>query len=1758
MNRAIDYRTDFYSLGVTFYEILTGELPFKADDSLELIYCHIAREPLPPHRLNRDVPHAVSSIVMKLLSKNAEDRYQSAYEIKADLEICLTQLLHKKKIERFVAGELDKSGQFVIPQKLYGREREVTTLISAFERVSSGKTEAILVSGYSGIGKSSIVNEVYKPIVKQRGYFCAGKFDQFKRNMPYAALKQAFGLLLRQLLTETPEQIRLWQETLRSRLGTNGKIVANVIPELELIIGSQPEVAQLDPGESQNRFNRVFKEFVGVFARPKHPLVLFLDDLQWADLASLKAIEQVSNDSDCQYLMLIGAYRDNEVEPTHPLMQTIEKINQRCKVNRISLQPLHLNHVEQLIADTLHCKLNYSKNLAELIYHKTGGNPFFIERLLYTLHSEKLLTYDFNYHYWQWDIKQIQAIGITEYNIVELIAKNLQKLPQPTQQVLKLAACIGDRFDLNVLAMVNNKSQSDTAADLWAALQAGMILPLSDAYKIPLVLELETIAVKPYKVTYKFLHDRVQQAAYSLILETDKPHTHRQIGQLLLKQTPAEQIEDNIFDIVNQLNIARETIDEQSEKYRLAELNLIAGKKARAAMAYEAAAKYLNVGIELLPEDSWHIKYQLTLDIYVQAAEAAYITTDFDRAEILTDVVLQQAKTLLEKVSIYKTKIQYCIAQNQMELAIETARAILKQLGVNLPQNPSKLRIFLALMETKFIQGFKEIASLVSLAKMTAPDKLATMQILEAMTPAVYVAMPEMFPLVILTIVKLSLKYGNAPMSTIGYNGYGLIHCAVLGDIDRGYEYGQLCLQLLKKLHLQERQAETYLVFNTFIRHWKESITETLEPLQQGIQSGLEMGNVEESCFCATQYCGYLFLSGEFLELVKQKQTNYIELIEKSKQEVQLIHAKVWGQLVANLRGNSDERCYLTGELFDEATMLPYAIETKNNLAVFAVYLSKTILCYWFKDYTQAVNNSLLSERYIGGVLGSAYIPVRNFYYSLALLAIYPTASRGDRQKYLKQVGSYQKQMRHWATHAPANYQHKYELVKAEIARVLGKHERAAEYYDRAIKNASEFNYLQEESLAAELAAEFYYSQGKEKIAKVYLTDAYYGYFRWGALAKVRDLELKYPQLISQVLPRAITIADPKLTTVRETSTAQFDQLDLSSAIEASQAISSEIVLNNLLSKLMRIVMKNVGAERGLLFLKEEKSLVLTLEKTLETERAISLPDREAVVSLDWPVSIIDYIQNTKETVILNQADTEGLFTNDPDIINRQLKSILGLPLIYKGTLQGIIYLENSLVTSAFNRQHLKILKVLISQVSISIENARLYQNLERQAFYDELTGLANRTVFSRRLSEAITHAALNRQQFAVLFLDLDRFKNINDTLGHTIGDRLLQCFAKRLNSCFRPGDTVARWGGDEFTVLLSKIEQTEDIAKICQRIIETLQQPFCIEEHKFYVRNSIGIAMYPQDGEDSETLVKNADIALYRAKEQGRNQYKFYNSNFNSRNKLLKVENLLYQALENQEFVLYYQPQINVETGKVFGMEALLRWEQPEMGVISPAQFIPLAEETGSIFPIGEWVLRTACAQNKAWQEAGFSPITMSVNLSPRQFQQPTLFSIVASILEETELKPNFLELEITETSIITNINFARDLIGQFQKIGVYVSMDDFGTGYSSLSYLKQLPLDTLKIDRSFVRELRNEPKDIAIISAITAIGQGLNLKIIVEGVETVEQVKLLQSLQCQNMQGYFFSKPLKAEDATKFLTERYLFNLTQGLKKNNESDRS
>ena len=1321
MNRLLDYRTDFYSLGATFYELLTHQLPFAATDAIELVHCHIAKQPVPPRELNPEIPNIVSEIVMKLLAKTAEARYQSTRGLIEDLQNCYDQLQANGVIADFPLGRQDISESFRIPQKLYGREGEIETLLAAFARISSqepattnnqqpttNKREMMLVTGYSGIGKSALVQELYKPITQKRGYFIRGKFDQLQRNIPYYGIVEALRELMRQFLTESETQLGKWRARISTALGGNGQLIIEVIPEVELIIGTQPPVGELPPSETKNRFNLVFQKLIRVLGDRDRPLVIFLDDLQWADLATFQLLESIATDKQARYLFLIGAYRDNEVDAAHPLTVTIDKICQsKTTVNRISLNPLNIEHISHLLADTLHSDRGSVKPLAELAWHKTEGNPFFVNELINTLYSEKILTFARGDRIgWRCDMARIKAIGITD-NVVELMIQKLQKLPATTQRVLPLAACVGNQYELTILSALHQKTATDTFQDILPAIQSGLILAGSDL----VAADSERITSRLLILDYQFSHDRVQQAASFLVPEERQQEIHLQIGRLLLENTRPEDRDAKIFDIVEHLNWGRELVTNRSQRDEIAKLNLQAGEKAKAAAAYQPALKYFRSGLELLTEETWQTQYELMLALSIATVEAEYLNANFEGAMQLSETVRQQAKFLLDKVKLSELKIQFYIMQNQHGAAIDIAIETLPMLGLQIPENPKEIGDRTAAIQKEIDPKIKQISDLASLPDMKDPYQLAALNILTTAGTAAYLTKSPLFPLFIFMRIKLCIEYGNSYLAPQAYSAYGLFLCGTSNNIEDGYEFGKLAVRLLERFHRPQIYVRVICLFNSFIIFWKEAAKKTLESLQTCYQMGVETGDIEYAYYSAMNFVNHQLLVGENLEVVVKNQAEFLEKINYFKMDFFSDAIGIWRTMAIALHLGDRQQDLEIVDGLNIINKIPVWLEKKLTFLVFLGCCCQTIISYLFSQYERAIDAATLGEEHQRGGSSTLYLAQHNFYYSLTMLAHYYRVDAQTKRRYTLKVKANQKTLKSWANSAPENFQNKYDLVEAERARIKGNILQAMELYDRAIIGARKAEYLHEEAIAYERAAEFYLGLGREEIAQNYMSKSHYCYQRWGANAKAKDLETRYPQLISQLATPHLSNSHTITRTSRH-SDGSSAVLDFKTALKASHAISGEILLDRLLNKLMKIIIENAGAQSGSLLLPTDGKWLIeaTVSVDLE-ERNIqkSIPLEE---SNFLPITAINYVVRTRADVVLSDATGEGDFTQDPYIFSRHLKSLLCTPIIKGGNLIAILYLENNLTTGAFTEERLEILRLLSTQAAISLENALLYANL--------------------------------------------------------------------------------------------------------------------------------------------------------------------------------------------------------------------------------------------------------------------------------------------------------------------------------------------------------------------------------------------------------------------------------------------------------------
>jgi predicted ATPase/class 3 adenylate cyclase/GAF domain-containing protein/tRNA A-37 threonylcarbamoyl transferase component Bud32 len=1410
MNRALDYRTDFYSLGVTFYELLTGKLPFETEDALELVHWHIARQPIPAHEIEPRIPLILSQIVSKLMAKNAENRYQTAAGLKHDLDKCLVQLQETDSIEEFELATRDITDRFLIPEKLYGRESEVDNLLAAFERVSTGSAEMMLVAGFSGIGKTAVVNEVHKPIARQRGYFIKGKYDQFQRNIPFSAFVQAFRELMGQLLSESDAQLQTWKTRILTAVGDSGQVLIEVIPELERIIGPQSPALELSGSAAQNRFNLLMEKFVQVFTTAEHPLVMFLDDLQWADSASLKLLQLLMQDRG--HLLVLGAYRDNEVSAAHPFMLTVDEIvKSGAVVNTITLQPLSLADLNQLVADTLICDLYLAGPLTELVYQKTNGNPFFSTQFLKSLYEAGQIIFDppvppLSKGGWQCDIAQARLTHASD--VVEFMAAQLQKLPAQTQDVLKLAACIGAQFDLDTLAIVREELPEQTASALWKALQEGLILLIAEGYNF-----LQTDDLSPTESvansTYKFLHDRVQQAAYSLIPDDKKKATHLKIGQLLLQNYSDIEKEEKLFDIVGHLNQGIELINQLSEREALAQLNLAAGCKARSSTAYAAANMYLQMGVELLTPQCWQTQYELTLNLYVAAAEIAYLNGDFDGMEERAAQVLQKAQTILDRVKIYEIQIAAQTAQSKVLETIAVARDALLQLGIELPAEPDEALIGKALQALAGQLSGRKIEELVDLPVMTNPQTQAAMQLSGMLFPPIFQGMPGLLPLLSSTMVSLSLQFGNAPASTVGYAMHGMVLCAFLEEVEIGYSFGQLALSLLDRFNVPEFKSIILLLFGGWIQHRQEALLATIPTLKEGYRLGMETGDFVDAGY-NIYICFYTHLfAGVELDSWEAEIAGYRTLMAQLKQYSAGVYLDMIQQTVQNLRETRIRPDFLIGSAYDETVMIPKHYQDNEFTAIACACIYKLLLAYCYGNYTAALDHITQVKQYVMGVSGSAFVPIFHFYAALTHLALFPAQPAIEQTEILGLVETHQSTLQKWGQNAPMNYLHKWHLVEAERQRVLGNKAEAIEMYDRAISGAQENKYTNDEALANELAAKFYWEWGKTKVAQAYMFEAYYCYVEWGATAKVTDLETRYPQLFAVTQP----IRNNTNTTVAMTTTGPGNHLDITTVMKASQAISGEILLDKLLSSLMKILIENAGAQRGYLILSSQGQLLIEAEGTINSQQVTVLQSIPVETCQELSSAIVNYVARTQESVVLDDAVQEGQFTNDPYIQKHQPKSILCVPLINQSQIVSIVYLENNLTAGAFTPERVELLKVLSGQAAISIQNSKLYTEVrENETRLAQLNKAYERFVPHQFLQflekSSIIDVELGDQvqlEMSVLFSDIRDFTTLSETMTPEDNFKFINSYLSRMEPVINENKGfIDKYIGDAIMALFS------------------------------------------------------------------------------------------------------------------------------------------------------------------------------------------------------------------------------------------------------------------------------------------------------------------------------------------------------------------
>ncbi|WP_437663285.1 trifunctional serine/threonine-protein kinase/ATP-binding protein/sensor histidine kinase [Sorangium sp. So ce1182] len=1306
MNRPIDYRTDYYSFGVSLYELLTGRLPFAADDVLELVHAHIARRPPSPRALNPAVPEVVADIVLRLMAKSADDRYQSARGIRADLTGCLEQLRQRGAIAAFPLARHDRSERFHLPQKLYGRDAEVGQLMAAFERANQGAV-LMVVSGYAGVGKSALIHEVYRPLTARRGRFIAGKLDQYHSDAPYAALAQALHALVEQILTESEERLAAFRARALQALGERARVLIDVCPSLELVLGRQPDVAALPPTEARQRFSQAVRDFIAAVATPDHPLCIFFDDLQWANLDALKLLEELLSTAQDLPLFVIGSYRDNEVTDAHPVALAVRAIEaQGTRVERLSLAPLSPGDVTAMVADALDAAPGDAAPLAELLLSRTAGNPFFVRAFLTSLYADGLI--ERSADSFRWDLDRIRQRGITD-NVVELMVGRVRQLPPATQGLLKVAGCLGGVFDLGTLAIVAERPVEEVGRDLWSAAAEGLLIPID-----PVSSAVEMAAGGP-GIRCRFAHDRIQQAVISMVDDEVGPRFYRDVGGRLLRSATAEELTHRLFDVVGLLNQGRAAIEEPGEVAELERLNLQAARRALEAGAGRQALVYGLAGIGLLGEHDWSDAYELARDLHLIAAEAAFSHGDFEAMQGLCDAVRPRMRGVLDEVELLRLEGQAHYSQHRLADAIRTHLEALRRLDVELPESPAPEDVERELGETAAALGDRPIEDLVDLPECGDPIDRARMVILNQVINISAIAGTPLCPVAIGRLVRMSLSSGLVPQSSFGFAYYAL---TVLrrDEIEAAYRVARLALRLADRMANKEFRSQTYLYGGFHALHVKVPLRELAPMFLEAYGSALEAGTPFHAAGAAETFCVTRFLAGDDLAMLASDMEQYAHVIEKLRQAMVLGWHQIYLQTVLNLRGKTSDQVVLAGPVYVEAERLPAQRAAGDIGALFNHHFCKTLLCYLFGEHEQAASIAEAASPYFVVAETCAMAAPWALLESLAHLAVHDHADAGARERIGALVERNIVKLEKWREHCPATYEHKLLLIRAERARVLGQDDAARDAFERGAELAEKSGYQHEAAIAHELAGRFYLARGDQKLARQHLRDAHEAYLRWGAVAKAKALEKQHPGLVPHVASGILAASKFSETAGRE---LDFSVLDLISVLNASQDLSREIELDRLLARLMQILLETSGAEAGYLLLEQGGQWVVEGEKAVDEEakvlRSIPIADLAPRGRRGLPTSIVYYVARTQESVVLDDAAANPRFGRDPHIAAHGVGSVLCFPLGRPGGRRGIVYLENSLVKGAFTPARMRILQMLSTQAVISLENAALYNTLEQR-----------------------------------------------------------------------------------------------------------------------------------------------------------------------------------------------------------------------------------------------------------------------------------------------------------------------------------------------------------------------------------------------------------------------------------------------------------
>lgn len=1710
---ASDERADLYALGVILYQLVTGRYPLKGGDLIEWRHAHLALTPPDAGLINPDVPAGVSDMIMSLLKKLPEERYQSASGLYEDLQQVIAHLEQGQPIGNPAIHRAMPFQKFRIPDTLYGRESCERDLDAALNRVIATRTHAmVLVVGESGTGKTLLMTRFCKRRENDAN-FAPGKFDQYSRHGPYRVLVSALSSLIDKVLRKGEREILSMRDRLLAALGQNAQLVTALVPSLELLIGPQPEVPDMPPSQAANRFRIVWRNFLRALAGKPLPLVLLLDDIQWADHASLDLLDDLVQDREPVAMLIVASFRKDD-DIREPVLkeflraqeskgQALQGIETRC---------LEYESVCQLVRDVVRRDDGQTAELARRLWQSTAGNPLSLRMVLATLHDKGDLWFDRSEMRWVWNQVSVNALPLSASFLNEALCK-LQSLDADDGYVISRAAFMGEEGSIASLSRVCGQSEGSTIGALTEAERIGFLTLSKDRYR--------------------FLHDRFREAAFLQLPQSEHTGLHLCIARIFMEEQSGPQA-GNVFEPLYHFNMAFESISDPEEQERVGRLNLAAGQRARKANAYHEASQYYRHAVRLIDEEKWEKQYQYALNTWLEFAECEYFSGNPESATATLDRIENKVLDDADRARVYRLRIWLHEVVGRYDLALRDALRSLRNVGVEFPESQAKISEETAAEHAKLMARLEEL-DVDSLdgnrgAAASKTTRLMIGLLSEALLPAYFEDLPLHY-LMTLRGTSLLLDSPLYPGASAVFIQFGYYMAKIAGNARLAGQFSDLAVRLSRKDSELRWRGIALILHADHVNPRLRHISTDFPYLEEGFQWCLQTGDLIWTGIVSFIYPWQAFEKGETLEDVLGLVQRFAGHAQNVANKPVLQTVRLEGQFVKCLMGRTHSMTSFNDDTFSESASIRAVKEPLFSPAFVHYHVMKQIVFFLAGDMESALRSAIRAHALLPQMHGFPIEVTHTLFYALTLIALRRSEASQLRSAAAEEkLGELVTRARGWAEDCPANCRHIEKLLLAEMAQDGLDDFNAQRLYEEAASNAKKGGFIQYEALANELAARFFMRRGLRKFACIYAKDAVSCYERWGARSKVDSLRTAWRELLTD-------------TPMRQA--VEFDSLAITRAI---QAISSEIALDRLLDAVMRVVLQTAGAQEARLIVQEEDTYKVLAKAHVKRETvSVSLAPALAGQDRRLMPEVLDYVRRTGKHLLLKDDQHQG---------DRKPGSLLCFPLCRKSSIVGFIYLEHFDLSDVFDDNVLAVMEVICSQIAVSLENARLYaelanevslkrtaeQKFEFVSSHDPLTGLPNRKMLIDHLGQFIRHARQEVDSCAVLVVDLDRFKDINDSFGHNVGDRLLVLVRERLQHCCKDEGVLARLGSDEFGAIIPFLRSEAEPANLAQRILDVLALPFTVETRQLHLEACIGISLFPADGQEAEALLRAAETALYFAKQRGGGAYRFFEAALNDAvQKRLSLEHQLRNAFEQGELRLYYQPQVHLASSRIFSAEALLRYECPGQPAASCGMLLQAAEDSSLILTIGEWTIRQACEDLKRWHELGFPKTRVAVNLTPRQFFRPNFKELLETQLRQLALDPATLILEITEGTLMDHSAENYAILESISKMGIQLSIDDFGTGYSSLSYLQRFPVHELKIDQAFVRGIQQNAGDRALVSAIVAMGRSLHLEVLAEGVETSLQEDFLRSAGCEYVQGYLYGKAMPSDEFTELLMSRY-----------------